>query len=378
MTESKGKRAIVVLSLSAVGLLLGIIILCIAFSVSISQLRSSVNDLEERLDSTPEALTGQEVLTTLQELNEILNTSIQQLEEAVSQDLASSLGTAVEQLEEQYANLSRYVIPAASCSDIPLTSPSGYYSVLNAGNVAIDMFCEMGTTTCGLSSGGWMRAAYLNMTNSNQKCPTNLAESADTSLRVCTPIDKSGTCASVIFSLSNFSYSKVCGRIRGYQVGSTDSFGYSGTNTVRVQSLNGNFVDGVVLTHGNGTRRQHIWTFAAAFEEEVGSVTGFNCECTNIAMDDLVASVPSFVGEHYFCDTGVRTAVSGREFFIADPLWDGAGCGENNLCCVTNNPPWFHRDLPSVTTDDIEMRVCRDEDSANEDVAIDLVEIYVQ
>ena len=29
-------------------------------------------------------------------------------------------------------------------------------------------------------------------------------------------------------------------------------------------------------------------------------------------------------------------------------------------------------------TDDIEMRVCRDEDSSNEDTAIEMVEIYVQ
>lgn len=35
---------------------------------------------------------------------------------------------------------------------------------------------------------------------------------------------------------------------------------------------------------------------------------------------------PAFVGTDYFCDTGS----SGRfeqEFYSADPLWDGAGCG---------------------------------------------------
>ena len=45
-------------------------------------------------------------------------------------------------------------------------------------------------------------------------------------------------------------------------------------------------------------------------------------------------------------------------FYGDDPLWDGAGCGPNNDCCTLNNPPWFHKQLPSATADDIEMRLC--------------------
>ena len=58
-----------------------------------------------------------------------------------------------------------------------------------------------------------------------------------------------------------------------------------------------------------------------------------------------------------------------------DPLWDGAGCGPMSTCCA---PPWFYKQLPQPTTDDIEMRVCRDEDASNEDIAIEMVEIYIQ
>lgn len=380
MTASMGNRAIVVLSLSMVGLLLGIIVLCIAFSVPIAQLRSSVNNLEGRLDSTSDALTSQAMFTNLQEeLSEMFsafNTSIQQLQEAASQELTSSLSIVVEQLEERYTNLSRYVIPAASCSDIPATSPSGYYSILNTNNTAIEMYCEMGTT-CGGSEGGWMRAAYLNMTDENHQCPENLTESREANLRLCTPTVKEATCASITFNLSKFNYSRVCGRIRAYQVGSTDSFG-SGNNNSRGASLDGNFVDGVVLTRGSSTRGEHIWTFASAFEEEVSGEVGYNCKCTNSVGNDLFAPAPTFVGEHYFCDTGATMAVLKRVFYTTDPLWDGAGCGGNDLCCATNHPPWFFRELSSVFKDDIEMRVCRDEDSSNEDVAIELVEIYVQ
>jgi hypothetical protein len=41
-----------------------------------------------------------------------------------------------------------------------------------------------------------------------------------------------------------------------------------------------------------------------------------------------------------------------------------------------NNPPWFFRELPQPTTDDIEMRGCRDQEAGSEDIAIESVEIY--
>ena len=65
-------------------------------------------------------------------------------------------------------------------------------------------------------------------------------------------------------------------------------------------------------------------------------------------------------------------------FHDGDPLWDGAGCGQDSTCCSFHNPPWFHKQLPQPTTDDIEMRVCRDEEQEDEDIPIAYVEIYVQ
>ena len=67
-----------------------------------------------------------------------------------------------------------------------------------------------------------------------------------------------------------------------------------------------------------------------------------------------------------------------RSSYDADPLWDGAGCGGQSTCCSFNNPPWFYKPLPQPTTDDIEMRVCRDQDSTDEDIAIAIIEFYVQ
>ena len=92
----------------------------------------------------------------------------------------------------------------------------------------------------------------------------------------------------------------------------------------------------------------------------------------------MVPPPPLFVGNDYFCDTAIDTGISGGVFYNDDPLWDGAGCGPQSTCCSFNSPPWFYKQLPQTTTDDIEMRVCRDQSRANEDIAIEIVELYVQ
>jgi hypothetical protein len=85
------------------------------------------------------------------------------------------------------------------------------------------------------------------------------------------------------------------------------------------------------------------------------------------------------VGEDYFCETGNKNLtqpVNGQ--FYLEPLWDGAGCGTQNTCCSFNTPPWFYKQLPQPTTDDIEMRVCTDEERSTEEIAIQIIDIYIQ
>jgi len=43
-----------------------------------------------------------------------------------------------------------------------------------------------------------------------------------------------------------------------------------------------------------------------------------------------------------------------------------------------NSPPWFCRQLPQATTDDIEVRICGDEFiTSNEDTTVKVIEIYI-
>ena len=44
-------------------------------------------------------------------------------------------------------------------------------------------------------------------------------------------------------------------------------------------------------------------------------------------------------------------------FYLADPLWDGQGCGPSSACCEFNNPPWFCKQPPQSANEDLEVRL---------------------
>ena len=52
--------------------------------------------------------------------------------------------------------------------------------------------------------------------------------------------------------------------------------------------------------------------------------------------------------------------------------------GLERTCCDPPNLPWFCKELPQSTTDNLELRICGDENLSNEDITIDLVQLYIQ
>ena len=265
--------------------------------------------------------------------------------------------------------------PAASCKEIykyDPTIPSGHYWIELSNGTAVSKFCDM-TRTCGGVTGGWMQVTKLDMRNSGSRCPSGLRERVHTTKRLCGVVRESrDNCyngVGIFYSTNGIEYNNVCGKIIAYQYGHPDAFR-------RQSSIDRYYVDGVSLTHGRNPRK-HIWTFAAALDE-VGSHPVNNCPCTNVLLASDVVHPPSFVGNDYFCDTGSTHRFRSNHLYDEDPLWDGAGCGPADTCCSLNNPPWFFKQLPSATRDDIEMRVCVDEGGENEDVRIEQIEIYVR
>ena len=164
----------------------------------------------------------------------------------------------------------------------------------------------------------------------------------------------------------------MCGRIRGYQFGATSAFHIYSSYS---EGINSYYVDGVSLTHGGAGSRQHIWTFAAGLSEVTTNWPNEACPCDAASY----SAVPSFVGNDYFCESGLHSEwYSVFALFPNDVLWDGQDCTSTSTCCQLNNPPWFTKNLPNATTDDIELRICTDYTPSVDDVPLELIELYVQ
>ena len=267
-----------------------------------------------------------------------------------------------------------------SCANIfkhSSSAQSGYYNLRVPNGSIINIYCAR---SCGDNIGMWTQVADVDITNLDEECPEGLSINL-TFNRLCSSRRYyRASCTSTKFSVYGIKYSKVCGRIQAFQIGSPDAFGnsnpeiYTGRESVN-SSIENNYVDGVSLTHGTSPRK-HIWTFAAASDQEY-QYPCCKCPCININFSrESFPAIPPFVGEDYFCGTG-NTGAYIYNYFL-NPLWDGENCGPWNKCCSLNNPPWFNRQLPQSTNDDIEMRVCRDEIAINEDIGIQMVELFVR
>ena len=219
---------------------------------------------------------------------------------------------------------------------------------------------------CG--DGMWNQIATLDMNDLQQQCPSGWREYNESSVRACgRPVTTSSSCAKVSYTIGR-QYTKVCGRVIGYQVTSPDGFLSSGT-------IDQNYVDGVSITYGENPR-QHIWTYAAGVTENSTDHDLNNCPCWN----DRAQQPPEFVGKNYSCESAnpSDSVGPGSYLYSEDKLWDGEQCSNEGSCCSVQSPPWFNVKLLNPTSDDIEIRICGDESTNNEDTPIELLEIYIQ
>ena len=257
-------------------------------------------------------------------------------------------------------------IHPVSCKDIKAVqpnSPTGYYHV-NSRNI----YCNM-ERLCS-TEGGWTRLAYLDMSDNAQNCPSGLQAWFNEGIRVCRRQGNGNGCRSIKFPTNGIIYTQICGRVIGYQKGTTD-----GVNT-HINNINGVYIDGVSITRGSP--RQHVWSYISGISSNTNSI--YSCPCNT----GVVSSnkVQGFVGEHYYCESGnnVNNANNGK-LYTTDPLWDGNDClSEEVPCCSSSKrPPWFFRDYGNATyTDYLELRVCGNEKWGNEDTPVQLYEIYVK
>jgi dynein heavy chain len=193
--------------------------------------------------------------------------------------------------------------------------------------------------------GQWHQLVYLNMSDPSQQCPPVWREYNTRGVRVCgRPTTSTGSCATKRYLVSN-QYSQVCGRVIGYQYRTPDAFLQYANTEIEF--------DGINIT--TGAQGNHIWSYVAGQHQ-------LNCP----GVSNNAASPPQSVGDNYYCDSSDN-----------DPLWDGQRC-EGTCCTGTNSPPWFKVQLPAPTTDAIEVSICCDQGTDDEDVPITLIEIFVQ
>ena len=276
-------------------------------------------------------------------------------------------------IEEITKKLIRKLLQCAfrsSCKELyecDPTLPSGEYNIWTQQGVKT-VHCEMSSEKCG-GNAGWMRVAYINMTEDNSTCtalglthmkstcPPPFDDSSCPNKHICT---RSGS-TSVNFSTHGVNYTKVCGRARGFQFGHTRAF-YS--SKFPPNNLEQSYVSGLSVTHGAPGNREHIWTFAAGYSKASGYVAS-DCPCLELSNG---TPPPDFVGNNYFCESGSRDRPV-KQWYFDDSLWDSTGC---------NGGPWFTSTLSRNVSDDIEVRWLRyPPNTYIEDIAVNELEIYV-
>ena len=254
-------------------------------------------------------------------------------------------------------------IPASSCKEIHLcraNRSSGYYWIITPSGPR-EVYCLLNTTRCGSVGGGWMRVGQIDMTNPLDACPSPL-RTVTTPKRMCAKHGGAG-CSSVLFNTHGVSYTEVCGQAIGYQFHSTDAFAYRSN-----PNINSAYLDGISITYG--MPRRHLWSYAIGIAQSQWEHVDA-CPCAS----SRGVQPPSFVQSHYYCESaGVRGATG--QWYTNDPSWDGEGCPVGNTCCDSPNLPWFHRRIATSTTDNLEVRWCRDEAADNEDIGVELLELY--
>ena len=261
--------------------------------------------------------------------------------------------------------------PGESCDDIFQVNKasrgvSDLYWVTSASGTH-QVYCNM-ELQCGGHKGGWTRVAQFD-TSQGDSCPpgwTLITTPGDNPKNVCRS-GETNECHSTIFTTYNISFYKICGQVRGYQKGNTNAFWSS------VESIDDHYVDGVSITLGSP--RKHVWTYAAQVSDSGRPDSVTVCPCASTTRGP---APPSFVGDHYYCESGDTGWKDSTVYYTTDPLWDGLDCFEYANCCVHPDMPWFLRQFATAQKTFIEARICRDENFSNEGILVESMELYIQ
>ena len=288
------------------------------------------------------------------------------LQDLVAQSMNSSLSSKLQGRLQQY--------PEVSCHQLAVSTSvlSGYYWMKSGNGSAVRVFCDV-SSSFGVGGRGYMRVADLDMSRASEVCPDTLQARTDICDRkLCGRGNTLPGCSSVNYPTFGIPFQRVCGQVLAFQYGTPNGFFAHQYNPAI--TIDEAYLDGVSMTYGYSPRR-HIWSFAAAMNSSTGGPS--TCPCMKSDASQPSVSIPVFVEQQYFCDTS--SLDNSAPGYCNEQLWDGRGCGYGNSCCsMQGHSPWFCLDLGEEVVADIELRVCGNENSSNEDSPLQAVSLYVQ
>ena len=205
-----------------------------------------------------------------------------------------------------------------------------------------------------------------------QNCPSNWSSMTipNTSIKVCRSGQDAGGAYSAVYSTSAacLGFQQFCGKVIGYQKGTTDGFNDQWTGGNQIDTP---YLDGLSITYGYP--RKHLFSLPMGLTTLTNQYVASNCPCSKFPGQ----SPPSFVKEDYYCDSGNSGTAAIGTYYSSNPVWDGEGCTSEYSCCAQAGMPYFYRRLPVPVNDDIEVRLCNDEDFDTEAVLIGTMELYI-
>ncbi len=262
-------------------------------------------------------------------------------------------------------------LPAASCTEIYENNADPQNSLYFIPNGDTKSFCRFDLQTSGkLDQYGWQLLTLLNMSNPDTNCPSEFQMiTHESGVRYCRKSFNGNGCTSITYPHINRPIKRLYGRVHGIQRGTPDI-----EDVLFNRGIEGDYIDGISLTYGRNSR-QHIWSFIG-----YTSAAYPNCPCSTNA----ARTTPSYIGENYFCESGTADLeVDPAETFVNDPIWDGQNCEstQDPGCCTRGdlgNGEWFYREFTVPFTPDVELRICTDGTIDDEDIGLQLLELYFQ
>ena len=355
-----------------------------ATSQQLTHLCDKTNTLDSKLTSV-NALISENFSSLESQVHAMINSTLESVDttstmmsddlRCVKKDLSSLNESAIKRLEEhkneELANLNAALesVSALICGFVEDNMTNKQVNLDGQLQNNHKRLCKcLPIHTCG-GTGGWRQVVKLDMTDPRTECPEGW-NMTDYSKRTCGRASEgeslfTSSCDSITYPVCGGEYSQVCGRIKAYQWGWTAAF-------PRIDNVDEAYFSGVAVMHGSP--RQHIWTFAAGAAENFPRDNWYLCPCDV----NFFSSVPSFVGEDYFCESGFSYTQYQYKFHPNDTLWDGKDCHSSSTCCSLHNPPFFTKTLSTPTTDDLELRMCLYRDISRMNIAVELIELYVK